>query len=210
MTTFFPKFELWKKNYSHLNIANLPLLYTFHFGAINPRHQLLSVVEEKISGNIQNFVWEIYKNHDKEFIITLILLIQCSCKKIQQFGNDNFVLFHAFFHHLEFVAKLTIFQTVTYGKISLNQSYLDWWVYKMSNNKIFQFLHLGTLFLVWKFQKSPKGCGIMEFSLFQHPLSKPLWIQSIPSWVIYMSSFWTPSKNFFLIWISAKDLDSNI
>ena len=45
MNIFFLKSELYEKSYSHLNIANLPLLYTFHSGAINPRHQLMSLVE---------------------------------------------------------------------------------------------------------------------------------------------------------------------
>jgi hypothetical protein len=56
-------------------MASLPLLHPFHSGANNLRHQLLLLVEVNMSKTMENFVRDVDKNNEKEFIATLRLSI---------------------------------------------------------------------------------------------------------------------------------------
>jgi len=81
-----------------------------------PRHQLLPLVEVNLLGIRETFVWGIVNKYDRESLATLILSILCSIKKLQQYGNDNFVLSSPLFQAWNILAKLDISQTVHFWK----------------------------------------------------------------------------------------------
>jgi hypothetical protein len=138
-----PRDFKWLLSFSLLNCENKvmviwilliwPFLYILHFGANILKHQLLPLVKLNLLRIGETFVCYIDKNDYMELITTLILSFWCSGKKLQQYGNDNFVLFHPFFPDLEFLAKQAISQMVHFKKRFTKQNFLSWWVQKMSS-----------------------------------------------------------------------------
>jgi len=60
---------LWRITCIDKSLENGPnVLVNFHSSAINPKHQLLSVIEVNLSITRENFVSKLDKSYDREFI----------------------------------------------------------------------------------------------------------------------------------------------
>jgi len=116
---------------------------------------------------------------------------------MQQYGNDNFVLFHPFFQTWNFWPHCLSPNIFIYGKNSLWKSYQALWVHKMLSKQKISYFPSRVPFPPLKIQKIPqKWPKIVNLSVFWHLHSKILGIHPILSYINFMLAFLSLYENF--------------